>query len=269
MKKSIYAYTDYKAFLLDLMESHPNGGRGQRKALADAINCQVAYVTHVFSGANHFSLEQTEAAARHFSLSKEETEFLLLILQQNRAGTVELRQFFDRLIKEHREKHNLLKDRLKIKDTLTREDQAMYYSSWQYAAIHIALTVPKLRTVERLSERFQIPTARVLEILNFLCTKGLATKTLNSYQTTQPFLHLENDSPLIAKHHGNWRIRTVQNLDNNIKENLHYSLAFSVARDDLPKIRERLMRALEDCADIIKPSKEEEVACLCLDLFQI
>ena len=216
MKKSIYAYSGYKSFLIDLMETFPNGGRGQRKALADAINCQVAYITHVLSGDSHFSLEQIEAAARHFSLSKEETEFLLLILQQNRAGTAELRQFFDRLIREHRTQNNLLKERLKIKETLTREDQATYYSSWQYAAIHIALTVPKLRTVEKLTERFQIPSSRVLEILNFLCSKGLATKSLNTYNTTNPFLHLENDSPLISKHHSNWRMKTIQNLDNRI-----------------------------------------------------
>ena len=269
MKKSIYDYNSYKKFFNDLIETYPNGGRGQRKALAEGINCQVAYITHVLSGDNQFSLEQAEAAARYFSLTKEETEYLILIVQHNRAGTTELRQLFERLLREQREKHNLLKERLKIKETLSREDQVSYYSSWQYSAVHMALTVPKFRTVEKIAERLQLSPQRVLEILEFLTSRGLATKTLNQYQTKSPFLHLEKNSPLISQHHNNWRIRTLQSLDEQKHDDLHYSLAFSVAEEDLPKLRERLTKALEECAEIIRPSKEEDVACLCLDLFKL
>lgn len=269
MKKSIFEYTSYKKFFNDLIESYPNGGRGQRKALAESINCQVAYITHVLSGDNQFSLEQAEAAARYFTLNKEETEFLMLLVQQNRAGTTELRQLFERLMREHREKHNLLKERLKIKETLSREDQATYYSSWQYSAVHIALTVPPLRTVESISQRLQLSQSRTAEILEFLTSRGLAQKNLSQYQTKTPFLHLELDSPLMSKHHSNWRIRTLQSLDVLAHDDLHYSLVFSVAESDMAKLRERLTKALEDCADIIRPSKEEDVACLSLDLFKL
>ena len=37
MKSSIYEYRDYKKHLTDLIETDPNGGRGKRKALAEAI----------------------------------------------------------------------------------------------------------------------------------------------------------------------------------------------------------------------------------------
>ncbi|HWU43627.1 MAG TPA: DUF4423 domain-containing protein, partial [Bdellovibrio sp.] len=103
---------------------------------------------------------------------------------------------------------------------------------------------------------------------NFLCDKGLAAKSANHYQTESPFLHLEIDSPLISKHHSNWRIKSLQTF-NDYPENLHYTVAFSVAKEDLPKVRERLTRAIEECAEIIRPSKEEDLACLCIDLFQI
>jgi uncharacterized protein (TIGR02147 family) len=269
MKTTVFEYSNYKSYLNDLIASHPNGGRGQRKALAEGIGCQVAYVTHVLSGDNHFSMEQIEACGRHFSLSKIEIEFLFLILQHNRAGTVELRKFFDGLIHERREKHSLLKERLNIKDTLSREDQSIYYSSWQYAAVHMALTVPEFRTIENISQRLLIPTKRVLEILEFLVGLNLVFKEQHQYKTTNPFLHLEKDSPLISKHHSNMRVRAMHSLDNQQETDLHYSLIFSVAEKDKAKVREHLTKALESCADIIRPSKEEDLSVLCLDLFTL
>ncbi|MNK88120.1 hypothetical protein D3C87_1080740 [compost metagenome] len=269
MKTTVFEYSSYKRFLNDLIDSYPNGGRGQRKALAETIGCQVAYVTHVLSGDNHFSMEQIEGCARHFSLAKTEVEFLFMLLQQNRAGTPELRKFFDVLIHERREKHSLLKERLNIKKTLSREDQATYYSSWQYAAVHMALTIPEYRTVEGLSERLNIAPPRLLEILEFLMSLNLACKEQHQYKTRDPFLHLEKNSPLISKHHSNLRVRALNSLDNQVETDLHYSLIFSVAEKDKPKIREKLTKALEDCANIIRPSKEEDLSVLCLDLFTL
>lgn len=269
MKTSVFEYSNYKRYLNDLIEACPNGGRGQRKALAEHIGCQVAYVTHVLSGDNHFSMEQIEACGRYFSLAKKEMEFLFLLLQHNRAGTVDLKKFFSGLIHEQREKHSLLKDRLNIKNTLSREDQAVYYSSWQYAAVHMALTVPEYRSIESLSARFNITAARVLEVLEFLTKLNLAYKEQNQYKTKDPFLHLEKDSPLISKHHSNLRVRAINSLDTPHEKDLHYSLIFSVAEKDKPKLRERLTKCIEECADIIRPSTEEDLAALCIDMFTL
>ncbi|MGZ3769647.1 MAG: TIGR02147 family protein [Bdellovibrio sp.] len=269
MRKTIFEYYHYKKFIIDLIENSPYEGRGQRKALAESINCQVAHITHVLSGENHFSMEQAESAARFFSLTKDETQYFLLLVQHNRAGTVELRKFTDELLQELRDKNTLLKSRLKIKDTLSREDQTIYYSSWHYAAIHMALTIPELRTPERIAEKLNISAVRTLKVLEFLIQKGLATKTANQYKTEKPFLHLEKNSPLISKHHTNFRLRALQALDEERKNDLHYSLVFSINRADLPKVRESLVKSLEECASIIRPSREEELACLCIDLFSI
>lgn len=269
MKKSIFEYHNYKKFIIDLIDNSPSEGRGRRKALAESIRCQVAHITHVLSGENHFSMEQAESAARYFALTKDETEYFLLLVQHNRAGTVELRKFMDGLLQELREKNSLLKGRLKIKDTLSREDQAIYYSSWYYAAVHMALTVPTFRSSEKIAEKLGLTAARVQEILEFLLQKGLAHKIANQYRTEKPFLHLEKNSPLISKHHANFRVRALQALDHERNHDLHYSLVFSVEKKDLPKVRECLVKALEGCAEIIRPSREEELACLCIDLFSV
>lgn len=269
MKTAIFDYDDYKNLMNALIESKPQNGRGQRKLLAEAVHCQVAYITHVLSGDNHFSLEQAEAAGRFFNLTKEELEYLLVLVQYNRAGTPTLKRIFHSQLEERRKRNRLLKHRLKIKETLSAEDQAIYYSSWHFAAIHILLTLPDFDTTETIARKFSLSSERVLEVLEFLLRLGFVKKEQNRYIVASAMLHLESDSALISKHHVNWRIKTLQTLEHIDEDSLHYSLVFSISKRDLSKVRETLVEALENCADIIRPSKEEEVAALCVDLFYL
>lgn len=269
MKSNLYEYTSYKKFLNDLIRTYPAGGRGQRKALAEFIGCQVAYVTHVLSGERDFNLEQAEAAARYFSLSKGETEFFLTLVQENRAATTELRRYFERLLKELREKNSRLKEKLNFKDVMSNEVKMTYYSSWLYSAVHMALTIPGLRTVTALAEKFDVSSSHILEILEFLCKYGLVYKDNNFYKSKSSLLHLEKDSPLIARHHSNWRLRALTSLDEVQDSNFHYSSVVSVSKKDAVRVREHMMKALVEMTEIIKPSKEEELVSLCLDMFHI
>ena len=50
---------------------------------------------------------------------------------------------------------------------------------------------------------------------------------------------------------------------------LHYSLCFSASQKDLPILREKILEAIEDCLKVIRPSKEEKLGLLCLDLQEL
>lgn len=268
MKASIFEYKSYKKYLNDLVDHSPQGGRGIKKALAEAIHCQNPFVTRVLNGDYDFSQEQAAASAKYFGLSKSETEFLLLLLNENRAGTDALRNLYLDQIRNKIDQHSLLKSRLKIKATLDREAQATYYSHWKYAAIHMLATIPEFRTRESISKRIGLSLPVVSKVLDFLCSKGLLQKNKNEYIPDTTLLHLERNSPFLPQHHTQWRMKAIDVLDREIHDDLHYSLAFSCSKKDLPRLRERLTKSLEDCSDIIKCSPEETLAVLCFDLFE-
>lgn len=270
MKLTIYEYSDYKKYIHDLIASYPQQGRGQRKSLAETIGCQMAYITHVLSGASDFSLEQAAAAARHFNLSSDEASYFLLLVQENRAGSDELRLYFQKFLQDQRHKQNELKERVKIEGSIPSEQREVYFSSWQYAAVHMALTIPELQSLEALREYFHFSTERLLSILEFLVNSGLAVKERNVYQPHMSVAFLDKDSPLISKFHASWRQRALDAIEGEKKENnLHYSVNFSAALKDLPKVREILMEAIENCSKLIKESKEETLGCICVDLFRV
>ncbi|MBO9668769.1 MAG: TIGR02147 family protein [Bdellovibrio sp.] len=269
MKSSIYEYRDYKDYFLDLIESNPATRRGMRKELSEAIGCQVSHITNVLSGAGHFSQEQAEAAARFFGLSSLETEFVLLLVQYNRAGTSSLKSFYEKILNEKQVKCTSLKSTLEMPDSLQQQDEALYYSSWQFAAVHVLVSIPEFQNREAIAKKLELPIARVDEILAFLCEKGLIAKEGTRFKILRALIHLDKSSPLISKHHSNWRLKSMQSMEYNAEEKVHYSSVFSVSKKDYPRVQELLKKSLSESMKVIAKSPEEELAVICVDLFKI
>ena len=270
MKKlSIFEYKDYKKFILDWMDNTPNQGRGQRKLLAEAIGCQTPFITHVLSGDYHLSLEQAEACARYLELNELDTEFFILLIQRQRAGTKSLEYFFTKQITRMCDQRTVLKNRVKIKDSMSIEDQMTYYSSWHYPSIHMALLIPELQNIQALTKYFNLPSARIISVLKFLEEHQLIEKKGVHFKVKKNMLHLELNSPFLTQHHSHWRLKAIDSIQSGNLDNLHYSGAMSLSKEDYDWVREKLSTFLEEVVARISTSKDEKLASLCFDLFQI
>ena len=269
MLLSVFEYSYYKKFILDWIESIPNGGRGLRKSLADAMGCQTPFITHVLSGDYQFSPEQIESCARWMELADRESEFLMLLVLKQRAGTKKLSEFFSRQISLRREQESILQERLKIDSTLTLEDQYVYYSTWLYAAIHMALLIPQLRTFQSLQDYFHIPAEQLKKVLDFLVDHQLVKVTKNEYQVLKPVLHLGKRSTLLTQHHMQWRVRSMEEFAKNKTESLHYSGVMSLSKEDYEWVREKMSHLLSDVVQRLKNSPDEKLAALNMDWFEL
>lgn len=269
MKQSIYEYRDYKAFALDQIKSRPNQGRGVRRLLAAAMNCQAAYVSHVLAGDRHFSAEQAERAADFFGLNGDEAEYFLLLVEVAKAGTGELRRLLSRQLDRRREDYREIKSRIRVNESVSVEDQIQYYSSWHFQAIRMLLTIPETRTPKAIADRLGLSLGRVREVLDFFLERGLAKREGDEYVTTAKHVHLKSDSPLISKLHANWRVHALQSLDRRHPDDLHYSSAITLSKADIGKIREILVNAITEAHKVLGPSKEERLCAFALDFYEI
>jgi uncharacterized protein (TIGR02147 family) len=254
--------------LLGLIASYPKAGRGLRKQLAQFIGCQEAYVTQVLSGPAHFSPEQGEAAARFFQLGGAETEFFLLLIAHNRAGTRALKGIYENQLTRLRAQAKQLGARLAAEPAARKDFRPTYYSGWQYAAVHMALQITETRTAARISQRLGIPVRRVNAILGFLEETGLAKRSGEEFLPEgSAGLHLERQSPLVVPHHTTWRMKAVQAVNDREADSLHYSGVVTCSRADRELIQEKLSQCLEQCIQIVKDSPSEELVALNIDWF--
>lgn len=267
MDKTLFDYQSYKNYIKDKIAASPSKGRGMKLRMAEFLDCQTAFVSSVLNKEPNFSLEQGVKLNKFFNHNREEARFFLLLLQFERAGSSDLQDFFQEEIKEIIEKRSNLKDRLGIKNTLKKVDQQTYYSNWLYTCIHIMVSVPQFQTLGAIVRHLNLPREKIISVLNFLEETGLIEKKGVNYSIGVTRLHLSKDSPQIQRHHTNWRMQAVRAIDINDPENLHYSTIVSMSKADLSKVKEILIKSIEECRKVIRESKEERVQTICIDFF--
>jgi uncharacterized protein (TIGR02147 family) len=266
-KKSIYQFSDYKAYLKDLEDHGPY--KGFRSRLAEATGCQNAFVSQVLNGEVNFNLEQALKIADFLHLKNDEHPYFMWMVEYKRAGTVELRKYFQQMMIRLREKNSEIRERVQIPQVLSSEAQTVYYSNWMYAAIHMAAMIGSLNTVTKMASALQISEIRVSEVIEFLLTNGLLEGSAHSFRSGKIQIHLGRDAGNISKHHTNWRIEAIKSLDSPAPGNLHYSGVSSLSETDVDKIKTMFVDLIETYVRTIEKSPEETLYTFNLDFFRV
>ena len=267
-KNAIYDYRDYKKYLVDFIEKNKGRAKGTRSALAKAAGCQTAYVSQVLNGRAHFSLEQADAINGFCVHTEEEGEYFLLLVQHARAGTESLRKSLLGQIKRRVERQLNLKNRIGLEDALSEKDQMVYFSQWDYAAVHALLSVKGHRTAEALASTLRLSITRVTRILDFLTSKGLAARgDGGEYSIGTTRIHIGTDSPMITHHHTNWRLRAIHSLNRNLDDDTHYSSVVTVSADDAEKLRKMITDFILELKGVIRKTNPEGLHCINIDFF--
>lgn len=266
---SVFTYTDYNKYLNDCISYMPKKGRGFKSELASYIGCQSTYVSQVLNERADFSLEQAVLVSKFLGHTEDESHFFLLLIQHKRAGSELLRQHFEKLINEQKKHRLILSKRLNVKTVLNEDDQVKYYSSWHYSAIHVILSIKDCQSKENIAKKLGLSLQKVSAILEFLCSVGLAKLVGREYQIGETHIHLEKKSPMISKHHTNWRMKSILSLDNETEDNLYYSSVITLSQEDAYKIKDLLIKNIDSTKKIIKDSPEEVLYCFSLDFFKV
>lgn len=266
MELNIYDYSDYKSYLAAALKQR---GHGAKKKLSVAAQMQESYLSQVLTSKVHISLEQGDRANRFFEHTAEESHFFLLLLQKGRAGTHSLKHYFSNLIEELLERKKNLKEQVKAKSQVSTQDREKFYSSWQYAAVQVATSIKEYQTIKSLSARLSIPEGRLAEILEFLLQAGLVVRKNDRFEMGTQSTHLGKDSPLVYKHHANWRLQVLQKLEEQISEDFHYSTVMSLSKESVDQIKNSLLKTVKNANEVMESSAEEVLFAFGIDFFEV
>lgn len=270
MSDVVFDYTDYRKYLARWISLRPGQGRGQKSALADAIGSPPSHVSQVLSGVSDFSPEQVEDANVFMAHTERQAEYFDLLVRMARAGSHKLKSRLGQQVKRVQDERILLRNRIPATNAVSGTVQSRYYSSWQYAAVHILVTIKTFATAPAIADALGIPLRGVEDTLDFLSGSGLLIREKGKYRVGTARLHLTNDQPDIIKHHTNWRLQAVRALEReDMKSALHYSSVVSLSAADARRIQELLIRTIEEAKAVIKDSKEEVLYSFCTDFFRL
>ena len=264
----LYDFMDYRQFLRK--QFSPIGmGRGQRGILADYLNCQASFLTQVMTEKSHLSLEHAIRVCDFLKFDESESDYFMLLVQKSKAGSQKLESHFDKKLHLIKENRSQIKTRIGVQTELSVEDQMIYYSVWYYSAIHILTSIPIFNSAESIAKTLNLDLLTIKNALNFLLEKGFVEFHNEKYSIGSRRIHLSQSSPMLPRHHCNWRTQTMAAIDNPKKNDLHYTAVLSLSEKDVLVLREKMLKLLEDFESVIIESKEETIAILLFDLFKV
>ena len=267
---TIFNHLDYKEVILKYIDANATV-RGYQRQLAEAAKCQKSYFSHMLHNEKtHLNQEQMLRLAMFWNLSTLETDYFLELLGLAKTTFEPLRRRIKgRLQSLKGATENLSQRYAEAVGLLPANHEATYYSSWVWSAVHMLVGLDEYQTPETISARLQIPVATVRSSLLALQGMGLIRLERQRWKIKPGHMHLPRESPLTATNHMNWRHRAVLDSQSPTSEGLHYTVVHSHSVKDLEKIKDLLLKTIDTTREAIKKSADEEVTCLCIDLFRL
>lgn len=267
---ALYSFQDYRDYLSHWAEESPKGGHGSRKRISEYLRCQSAFISQVLHKTTHLTLEHAERLNEFLEHDALESDYFLLLVQMQRAGSKKLQDYFRKKVEEIHARRLVLKNRIKGSEReITDAVKQKYYSQWYFGAIRLLLTIPAMQNKESLVRHLKLPRSTINEAIAFLEESGFISRVGDDrFIVSEQHLHLGNDSPLIVKHHLNWRLKAMQSLELEREHDLHYSLGMTISQSDVGKLKAMVVEFVESVQKIARPSEAQVLCGLCIDFFE-
>lgn len=265
----IFQYVSYQEYLCDFFKTLPNGGRGQARRLSEHLNVSSVVVSQVLNKQRDFSIENAFKVTQFLGLSELETKYFLKMVEFSKAGTHELKKHYEFEMIEMQKESKKVSNRYLTKNELIDEDKFTFYSEPYYSAIRMGSALPHLNSIEELAKYFNLPIDKVETIIDFLVSKKLCIIEDNKIKRGPQSTFIPADSPYIKLHHRNWRQIAIEKTNSLSPQELMYTAPMTLSLKDFERVRENLLKTIQETIAILEPSEDEVLACLNIDFFKI
>lgn len=263
---NIFQYSQYIKYLKDLVQKDGL----TVTALASEAQVQRSYMSNVLSQRAYLNAEQGFRLSKFLGHSAKEQEYFSALIELEKASSADFRNFLKKKISDLKQESENLANKLeRPKAVAMTEMSAEYYSSWEFCAIHVLVSIPEFQKIESIANKLRLPSNFVQTCLDKLIAWSLVKKERDRYLWLSGNIHIPSDSTLVQSHHRNWREKSVEDSRFNPKDSLHFTSLYSVSVDDFEAVRAEMLEIITAYNKRASQSKEEDVVCFSLDLFRV
>jgi len=249
------------------------GLRVNNSLIADFIKVQKTYVSRVFRKQAHFSADQLFLCCQYLRLNPEETNYLLLLLDHERAAVKGRRSILLGQI------HQIQQEKTKIqnhsKATMvapqSNPNYLEYYMDPRTPLVHTYFHINSYRTnPNKIGQALQITEMQFNQILDVLKQSKIIewNSVTKTYDLKVSHLHLTKESPLSFPAEQLTRIMVLDHLKKLRKDQrFYYSFTFAADEKTRKHVHQEFLKFLRATEPEIKAAPSEEIFHMSFDLF--
>lgn len=264
---NIFDFDNYREFIQRKVQSLQKGGRGEYQKIAKSLRLHTTYLSQVIKGPKNLNQDQSLDLCEYWKLNPLESRYFLLLVDYERAGSQKLRDYVRGQMFQIKEESKKLSLRLNKEKVLDEKAHATFYSHWLYSGIRMATSLESLQHRTELANYFNLSPQELEKIISFLLEHQLCEQQGEKIVMGPQRTHLPAESPMISKHHMNWRLRAFDNYSRMRDEDLSFTGPMSIGEKDAPIIREKITQLIKEISEIVKDSPSEKMYCFNMDWF--
>lgn len=262
----IYKYKEYKTLVNDLLRTKPKNGRGQYKKISEYLGVSSVLISQIFKGSKEISVEQGHKLCNYFNFIEIEKKFFVTLISFNRAGTFELKNFYESELDKLKIQARSIVHRVKHENILSEEDKALFYSDWKFSAIRLACDLEKILNINDLSNLFQIKEEIIKEVLQFLMTRGLVKSNSGNLEIGPSSTHISKKSIMVKNHHRNWRLKALESLDKLDENEIMYTAPMATSKKVFEELNNEILKLIDGFVAKAPSAEGEDLFYLNIDL---
>ena len=109
----------------------------------------------------------------------------------------------------------------------------------------------------------------VENVLGKLAEMKLMEKGPTGWKLHDGHTHLPKTSALTTINHLNWRQKAITDVSTQRKDSLHYTSVQTHSNEEFYKIRDVFLESIDRSRNLVAPSKNEDLSCICIDFFPV
>jgi uncharacterized protein (TIGR02147 family) len=243
---------------------------GVIKEVAEALKVHSTYLSQILSGKSHLSQEQGLRFCAWARWSAAETDFFLLLLSRDRAGSKDLFDYFQSKISHILERRLQVRSRIPETRVLSPEQKSKYYESWVHQAVHFLLLIPKIKSKKQIAASLLLPQETVQQSLKLLMELGLVERTESGFESRVPFLHLDKDSPEYARSMASFRIKAIEDFSKQVDPaGMFYTSVCTMDSKTAERVKVAVLQILEESREWIREAPSEQLHALHVDFYRM
>ncbi len=243
--------------------------RGIFAKIAKYLNVTSVYINQIFKGDKHLSFEHGALVAEFFGFTPLQTQYFMHLLGLEKAGHFKLINYHKNQLSQIRQQSKKIGSRVKNSQTMSLENQTIFYSDWRYAAFQVACALVNVNNIHDLVNMFSVTEKEATKILNFLLENGLVISEKDQLRMGLTHSHLDKDSPLISSHHKNWRVFASEKSSYVDSDELMYTAPMVISKKLSKEFRTTLLEVIQDFVKKTEGCADEDLRVLLIDFLRV
>jgi uncharacterized protein (TIGR02147 family) len=266
--RSVFEFLNYREYLHFWIDSQGAKAHGARGRMAKALAVSSTLISLILKGEKSLTPDQASDLTDHLVLTDLEAEYFQVLVDLDRAASVRYREKLEKRRARLEQQSRKIANRIPTFKELSDEQKAIFYSSWIFSGIRNLTATSAGSDVRALSERLGLEIQVVIRAVQFLLQHGLCREENGRLTYGPAALHVSKESPFVNKHHQNWRLQAIHNMEKQKAGDLFFTSPMSLSHAAAEEVGKLLPTMIQNVLKITGPSDSERVACLNIDWFQ-